>query len=117
MKPAPMPEPPKRRLPAVDYDRSLLQNEKDHLRTLEAEILMRAGYGQYPGFAPDGLYCWMGAGPPTDRILTLEKVEVSRTRPVIFGERATTLLALDVVTFSLLLHNRLNELEPTKKPT
>ena len=116
MKPPPMPEPAKRPLPAVDYDASLKQNEKDHLKTFQGELLVHARSGQYAGFAPDGMYCWEGAGPPDGRVITLIKVEPKGSRPV-FGEQAATLLAFDPSAFSFFLEKRFNEPKPKKEPT
>jgi hypothetical protein len=113
----PPPEPPKRPLPDVNYDPSLLPNEKNHLKVLRGEVLFLARDARFPGFSPDGLYRWMGAGPPGGRTITLEKVESSGEPLVVFGEEAATLLALNPEAFSLYLHHRWNAPQPRQMPT
>jgi hypothetical protein len=113
----PMPDPPIRPLPDVIYDPSLLPNEKDHLKVFRGEVLFLARDGRFPGFSPNGLYRWMGSGPPEGRTITLEKVESSGEPLVVFAEEAATLLAFDLDSFSLYLHYRWGTPQPRQMPT
>ena len=117
MKPPPMLEPPIGPLPDVIYDASLLSNEKDHLKVFRDEIVFLARDSRFPGFSPDGLYRWMGSGPPEGRTITLEKIEASGEPLVVFGEEAATLLAFDLNSFRLYLHYRWNAPQPRQMPT
>ena len=108
---------PTRPLPEVNYDPSLLPNEKDHLKVLRGEILFLARDARFPGFSPDGHYRWIGSGPPGGRTITLEKIEASGEPLVVFGEEAATLLAFDVDSFRLYLHHRWDMPQPRQMPT
>ena len=117
MKPPPVLELQIRPLPDVIYDPSLLPNEEDHLKAFRGEIVFLARDARFPGFSRDGLYRWMGSGPPERRTITLEKVEVSGKPLVVFAEEAATLLAFDLKSFSLYLHYRWDMPQPRQMPT
>jgi len=117
MKPPPVLELQIRPLPDVIYDPSLLPNEEDHLKAFRGEIVFLARDARFPGFSRDGLYRWMGSGPPEGRTITLEKIEASGEPLVVFGEEAATLLAFDVDSFRLYLHHRWDMPQPRQMPT